>query len=141
MSAIETQFWALLPETPGADQASASTRRAADLTLDVIGRPVQVRLDERGLLHVSTAVFLNDGDAAQVLCESIAEFNAVHLFAGGYCLLVQPESGSLYVDQIVSPQRFDRKSFQAFLIDFAHRATGCMRWYAEALTREKNFAS
>jgi hypothetical protein len=74
-------------------------------------------------------IFYNDGDAGGVLAEPIAEFNAFHLFAGGYCLLVDDQSLSIYVDQTLSVQRFDVAAFSAHLADFADRAVSCARWY------------
>jgi hypothetical protein len=141
LAELQHRFWALLSDLLGESDGAASADRDTDIVLDIVGRPIQLRLDERGQLHVSTMVFFNDSDSAQILREAIAEFNAVHLFAGGYCLLVNPESGSLYVDQIVSLHRFDGKSLRAFLIDFAHRATGCMRWYGQQLARQASIAA
>lgn len=112
-----------------------------DRLLQVGGRIVQVRLDEAGRLHLSTMVFYNDGDPDPVLDAAIAEFNAFHLVAGGYCLMVDERSLSLWVDQAVSVHRFDPDAFLRHLADFADRAATCARWYGRLVAEHASAAA
>ena len=110
---------------------------ADDYLLNAGGRVVQLRLGDGGTMRLSTMVFYNEGMADRVLAVPIAEFNAFHLFAGGYCLLVDEPSGSLYVEQELAVGRFDAGGLRRHLEDFSTRATSCARWYLEELTRHE----
>ncbi|MEM5584674.1 hypothetical protein WNZ15_19585 [Roseibium sp. AS2] len=110
-----------------------------DYLLNAQDRILQLRLGMGGAMLLSTMIFYNDGDTVQVLNGPIAEFNAYHLFAGGYCLHVDAASGSVYVEQELTTGRFDAGSLRQHLLDFADRATSCARWYLDQ-SREQSAA-
>ncbi|MEI2384474.1 hypothetical protein [Breoghania sp. JC706] len=106
---------------------------ADDYMLEARGRILQLRLGPEGTMLLSTMVFYNENDEAQVRETAIAEFNAYHLFAGGYCLHVDERSKSLYVEQELMIRRFDAEGLREHMDDFAVRATTCSRWYLQEL--------
>lgn len=108
-----------------------------DYLLDVDGRIVQLRLGRDGTMFLSTMVFYNDGNTAQVLNGPIAEFNAYHLFAGAYCLQVDERSGSLYVEQELTISRFGAQALRRHMEEFVVRAVNCSRWYLRELDEFK----
>lgn len=112
-----------------AGKAPDQIQEADDYLLDVGGRIVQIRLVAEGTMLISTMVFFNEGREEQVLEERIAEFNAFQLLSGGYSLLVEEESLSLYVEQALSAGAFDAASLSTHLADFTDRAVSCSRWY------------
>lgn len=130
MSPAATEFRLLFADLLESRSDDADMDFPTDLLVDVDGRPVQARLDEAGALHLSTAIFFPDDDTALIDRQAIAEFNAYHLFRGGYCLLVDQRSGALYVDQAMSVQSLGRDTRDACLADFAERSGSCARWYA-----------
>lgn len=113
---------------------------ADDYLLEAGGRILQLRLGDDGAMLLSTMIFYNDGKAEHLLAGPIAEFNAFHLFSGGYRLLVDEQRGSLYVEQELAIERFDAAGLRRHLEDFADRATSCARWYL-AQVRERDSAS
>jgi len=112
-------------------------QEADDYLLDVGGRIVQIRLVAEGTMLISTMVFSNESREENILEKQIAEFNASQLLSGGYALLVEEESGSLYVEQALSVTAFDAASLAAHLADFAARAIGCSRWYLGEVARSR----
>lgn len=104
-----------------------------DYLLEAGGRIFQLRLGAGGMMLLSTIVFYNNGKVEDLLAEPIAEFNAFHLFSGGYRLLVEEESASLYVEQELAIERFDAPRLLRHLEDFADRAASCTRWYLDQL--------
>lgn len=118
-------------------QATAPDARARDRGGFVFshGRMIQARLfPERDLAACSTLVRYNEGWDEPVLFRTVAEFNAYHLFHGGYCLVADEDSGSLYVNQNRRLSTLDAAKFSSWLEDFGHRAGACARWYAAART-------
>ncbi|PTW56637.1 hypothetical protein C8N35_111100 [Breoghania corrubedonensis] len=117
----------------GRGKTPSQIEDADDYMLEARGRIVQLRLGREGTMLVSTMVFYNENDDTQVRDTAIAEFNAYHLFAGGYCLHVDERSQSLYVEQELTVSRFDADGLRDHMEDFAVRATNCARWYLKEL--------
>lgn len=129
-------FKRLLPGILEAEQIEQLRQDGATVQLFVGQRPIRVSLNERGALHIATMVFYNDSRADRVLDKQLAAFNAQYLFRGGYCLVVEPDSLSIHLEQIVDPARFDPESFGVYLVDFASRAASCAGWY-KGLSKER----
>ena len=92
---------------------------------------LQVRLmAARGEFICSAMAHFHFANAEPVDHDIVARFNAYHLFRGGYCMLVHPPSGSLYVNQSRSAASLNEASFLGWLADFANRSQNCIRWIA-----------
>jgi hypothetical protein len=98
---------------------------------------VQIQhLPDEGQIVISTIVFFGRGDGEDLIHELIAEFNAYHFLRGGYCLLVDDETQSLYVAQRRPLDSLTGDALAAAVADFAARAQSCTRWYLKE-TRDR----
>lgn len=109
------------------EAARAGIDAPFDRLAEIGGRMLQLRIDGRRRLRLSTPVLLNDG-ASAVPDVAIAEFNAFHLLAGGYRLLVEERTSSLYVEQALNIRREDADSLRRHAREFVERASACSRW-------------
>jgi hypothetical protein len=107
------------------------------------GRMVHLGLDaDRSEVTISTQVYFVDEDADELTVDLITEFNAHHLFNGGYRMGRDPESYNLYVSQCNSVAHLERAGLHVYLDDFISRCVACTRWCgAEAVQRPPSEAA
>jgi hypothetical protein len=104
--------------------------------LDVSDRSFHLGLNpERGEITFSTLVFYTDRDPDQIHADLIADFNAFHLFSGGYRLSVDPDTLCLYVSVTRSLDEFEKSGLEPFFADFIDRCMSCTRWYMDECSR------
>jgi len=100
------------------------------LMLELDGRRVHLGfLPEREEIVVSTMVYFAVDEPENIRPEAIAQFNAYHLFHGGYRLAVDQSSQCLYVSQNKPLARAEAAGLDALLGDFIGRCASCTRWY------------
>ena len=109
-----------------------------DIIVEAYGKVVQLRLLENGKLMISTIVYFNMSDDEYVDNRNIAEFNAYHLFRGGYRLMVEPTTSSVYVEEGATIRGQNAESLSARLADFVSRSISCTRWYIEKLRSSRD---
>ncbi len=134
MNAFQNDFRSLVHDyLLGRGKSPSEVIGADDYLLDFDNRIVQLRLGENGTMLASTVVLHNEGIGELVLPGAIAEFNAYHMLAGGYCLIVEARHKSLYVEQELTIGRFDAEGLRQHLLEFTDRAATCTRWYLDQL--------
>lgn len=100
------------------------------LMLEIDGRRVHLGfLPEREEIAFSTMVYFAVDEPENVRPESIAQFNAYHLFHGGYRLAFDQPSQCLYVSQSKPLANAEAAGLTAVLEDFIGRCANCTRWY------------
>lgn len=104
--------------------------------LDVEGRSFHLGLSpERSEITFSTLVFYTDREPDQIYADLIADFNAYHLFRGGYRLSVDPDTLCLYVSVTRSLDGLESGGLSPFFADFIDRCVTCTRWYMDESAR------
>lgn len=78
-------------------------------------------------VRIATAVYFG-GAPGEIGPDLIADFNAYHLFHGGYRLAADPATASLYVSVRKSLARLEASGLDAFFEDFIARCISCTRW-------------
>lgn len=107
-----------------------------ELLLKYWGRTFQVSMAlERAEITFSTVVFPGDYGAVFIFNELIADFNARHIFRGGYQLSVDPITFSLYLSVTKTLGRIEASGLSPFLDDFIRRCASYTRWYAGEIYR------
>ena len=104
-----------------------------DIIIEAQGKVVQLRLIDDGKMLISTIVYFNMMGEEYVDYRMVSEFNAYHLFRGGYRLMVEPSTLSIYVEENVSVQEYDAERLSTKLYDFVKRSISCTKWYIESL--------
>ena len=101
--------------------------------IEAEGVLVQLLL-EPGRAEVTFSATIFDGveDPRYLVQEIISDFNAVNLFRGGYCLLVEEVSSGLRVNQRRSLASLSPRTLGEVLDDFAGSTTHWRRWYRMA---------
>jgi hypothetical protein len=104
-----------------------------EFVIDADG-PVQLKLSpEREEIAISTRVISAIGQPELIRSGDIAQFNAFHLFNGGYRLWVHTDAECIVVSQSKALARLEATGLSAFLEDFIPRCASCSRWYANQL--------
>lgn len=104
-----------------------------DIIIEAHGKIVQLRLVEKRKILLSTIVYFNMMGEEYVESNIISEFNARHLFRGGYRLMVEPTTFSIYVEESLNIYNFDCEKLSIKLYDFVKRSISCTKWYIENL--------
>lgn len=92
--------------------------------------PVLLKLDpERAEITFSTLIFCAGGEPELIDPEAIAEFNAYHVFHGGYRLSVDVETECLYIAQTKALTRLESAGLGEFFEDFVAHCCSCTNWY------------
>ena len=82
-------------------------------------RVFHVGLDaKRQEITLSTPVFFTDEAAAKACVDLVADFNAYHLFHGGYRLRIDPGTHYVYASQTKSLARAQASGLAVILDDF-----------------------
>ncbi len=108
-----------------------------DVVIQAQGKIVQLRLVEDATMLVSTIVYFNMMGEEDVDNTLISEFNACQLFKGGYRLMIEPQSKSIYIEQGLNSGKYDAENLSSKLYDFVKRSIVCTRSYIEK-TKENN---
>lgn len=96
-------------------------------------RLVQLLLDvEREEFIFSMSVFITNGVEDYIVPEIVADFNAVHLFDGGYHLAVEEETKGLYVSMRRKLGTLTPSEIDGLLRAFVRRSRKWTLWYLEA---------
>lgn len=101
--------------------------------IETAGVRLQLLLEPaRRQLAIAATIFDGVGDPRYLVHEIISDFNAVNMFHGGYCLLVEDTFGGLYVNRYLSLDSLDPPALSDALDELARRTMEWRRWYREA---------
>lgn len=103
-----------------------------DIIIEAQGKIVQLRLVEGSTLLISTVIYFNMIGEEDVDAKLISEFNAYNMLDGGYRIMVEPETLSLYVEEGVCVDNYDADALSTKLYDFVKRSVACTRWYMKS---------
>ena len=108
-----------------------------EMTLDADG-PVRLVLEEqREEIVFSTLIYCAEGEPELLDDEIVADFNAYHLFHGGFRLSIDRDFECLYIVQTNSLARMEAVGLDAFFEDFITRCANCTRWYMAEIDLEE----
>lgn len=108
-----------------------------DIIIEAQGKIVQLRLIDDGNVLISTIVYFNMMGEEYVDNSAISEFNSHFLFQGGYRLMIEPTTLSLYVEECLNVRRYDAASLSNELYDFVKRSVSCTKWYIKTLKADE----
>ncbi len=101
--------------------------------VDVGDEMIQLLLEPRRREATMAAALLPGvGDSRYLVPEIICDFNAINLFQGGCCLLVEEEFSGLYISRQFSLRDLAASGLGAGLEDFARRMGEWRQWYRRA---------